>query len=295
MSKYIIKYKLIFIIIITTAFSTTYAAIDPSYGGFFVIGLNSNANFEYNYLEFGTIGELTDKISYEGTIFWEQKTGAEGLVNFRLYKNNLNLMIGKFDVPFGLEYEYLDPPISKFTSLSVVSENFLDGGWNDAGVNLKFKNKLIRVDGFIINSWYGNKAYAPGFRMSSRIYRNIRTGISYTVHLNNDYVKQVDRKDAFISIDFNDFKLESEYISGELVSSSNNIDHAYYIQGIYNLSNIINAPIQSTFRYGIFNGKRNYVTTGLSYQISKENLLKLEYLLNDEGDDKIYSQLAISF
>ena len=205
------------------------------------------------------------------------------------------LQIGKFDMPFGLDYlsyASIDRPT---ISQPLVIEKTI-AGWNDIGVDYHlFKNNL-KFDVWVVNGF--NTGVGIGGNIRYKFFPFLEVGLSHSTDIDNfksvnDWLSGVD-----IKIDTETFEIKSEFLwmkgvyEGAVDTVLNNeMHHGGYFQILTHLNKFIKLPISLTLRYGnwecaensndeIDDAQQRY-TAALSYLLDNNLTARFELSKND--------------
>ncbi len=205
------------------------------------------------------------------------------------------LLIGKFDIPFGLDYlsyASIDRPT---ISQPLVIEKTI-AGWNDIGVDYHlFKNNL-KFDVWVVNGF--NTGVGVGGNIRYKFFPFLEVGLSHSTDIDNfesvkDWLSGVD-----IKIDTETFEIKSEFLwtkgifEGAVDTVLNNeMHHGGYFQILTHLNKFINLPISLTLRFGSWecagnsnneiDGAQHRYTAALSYLLDDNLTARFELSQND--------------
>ncbi len=225
------------------------------------------------------------------------------------------IIVGQFDVPFGIDYEYIPSPDRKFVTPPLSNQMTIDG-LNDLGAIFYLQTPLFTTNIFTING-LTEGGFSVGGRFGLTPFEEIDLGMSFLTDGNNfaDVSAQVYGLDLRIFL--NSLELRSEYtlsngiINGEIdelgIGSQND---GYYFQATYDFQEFLCCPFFIALRYGEWNNylrDRNdntlqtikRITAGLGYSFSEVLGLRAEYLneiySDDWSGDRFTVQLVVTF
>ncbi|HEY4485716.1 MAG TPA: hypothetical protein VI702_05270, partial [Nitrospiria bacterium] len=101
---------------------------------------NGDSTFDQHYFYFNAIAKIRENVTVFGEVEYEH--GGEELfldrafVDWGLHGDHLNLRLGKFYSPFGLELREYQYPVRKMSSRPMMARNLLFNEWTETGVNL---------------------------------------------------------------------------------------------------------------------------------------------------------------
>ena len=224
------------------------------------------------------------------------------------------LIVGKFDLPFGLDYLNFASPDRPVFSAPLVLERTI-GGRNDIGMNYHLIGRKYKVNVCAVNGFNGGICLGTGVK--AKVVDFLQLGASYT----SDFKSAKNRANWAGGLDLmaeiGPLELKSEYIwtngllDGEQDSSgTDGVNQGLYVQALTRLESVLKLPLFLTLRYGFWkaandydgNGtddKQNRITAGLGYQLAAGCSIRGE-LLSDQinSDDrnlKVTLQLVTGF
>ncbi len=219
------------------------------------------------------------------------------------------LLIGKFDMPFGLDYlsyASIDRPT---ISQPLVIEKTI-AGWNDIGIDYHlFKNNL-KFDVWAVNGF--TSGVSVGGNIRYKFFPFLEIGFSHSTDIDNfksvnDWLSGVD-----FQINTEIFEIKSEFLwmkgvyEGAVDTVLNNeMHHGGYFQILTHLDKYVSEPLTLTFRIGgweysgslnqeIDNTQYRY-TAALSYALHKNLIARFELSKNEykAAPSEIYGILQI--
>jgi len=249
-----------------------------------------------NQLELGIKAMLGKGAIFEAAIAYDSGSGnfGIGMATFMLplmIKNELKLsmIMGQFDIPFGLSSSFYAATDNKLISVPLVNEQTING-WNNAGAILAlefsiFELNLYGVSGQMDQITSPGKEMATGMRIKAGINKYLSIGFSYAY--NNrplDSVLQFFGVDA--KIVFSIFELELETIR----KADNRLLHAFDTSSLIQLSgslkDFIQMPLSFVLRYGNYKPYQGLdldrITFGLTYSLTENLTIKLAYEISEE-------------
>jgi hypothetical protein len=291
------------------------------------ISNNMQRGMDYGQFEVVLSMLFHDYVKAEGAIAFRNgffELGS-GFVNFMLVNNlnkknflsvsNLGMMIGQFDIPFGIDYKCTPSPDRYLVTPPLVYNKNITF-WNDLGINLYGSGNFWNFNVFTINGI--NSGYTAGGRIGIKFFNNLEIGGSYTRDF-NEKDKLESRLSGFdLQIESGALKIKGEYIStkglldGKITETGTEKHAGYYIQTMIDIQHLLDIPAFAVFRYGrwkplsdfggkeIDNNTQNRFTLGLGYKIVNNVEIRSQYLLQKKGEHKVVMdgiviQFVISF
>ena len=228
--------------------------------------------------------------------------------------NHAGIVIGKFDMHFGLDYMSFASPDRPIVSQPLVIEKTI-GGWNDIGVDFHMLHNDLSFHVWVVNGFYEGIDLGGNFRYAFLPF--LSTGVSYST----DFVK-INETEAYIAgldllIETDIIEIKAEYLSTKGVHGGEQdtlrieeMHGGFYIQALTQLEELITLPMFFTLRYGQWDSKsdrdlngvsdyENRFTVGLGYQFHENISARLELLTNKIEDQarcrKGTLQLVVAF
>lgn len=228
--------------------------------------------------------------------------------------NHVGIIIGKFDINFGLDYLSFASPDRPIVSAPLVYEKTIDG-WNDTGVDFHMLHNDFSFHVWAVNGFY------EGISLGGNLRYSFLPFLSAGVSQSTDFVKIDETKSSLTGIDLlietDIIEIKSEYLwakgiyAGEQDTvGAEEMHGGFYVQALTQLEEFISLPIFFTLRYGQWNSKvdrdfngvddyENRFTVGLGYQFHENVSARLELLTNKIEDQercrKGTLQLVVAF
>ncbi len=331
-NKLIQRMILSFVVMIFFASKFLMAQVELS--GFFDLQyqykLNQSDKSGLNFGQFliGLEKSLHDHLSIEAGIAFNNESQQfeidEGFVDFRLLGdeeshetkssilNESGIIIGQFDIPFGIDYKCIPSPDRKLVTGPLANEKTINC-WNNYGINIYGSMDFVNF------AFFGVNGFSDGISLGGRIgllpFEKAEFGISYM----NDFKRFDNSLSNAVGGDFK-VQLDGMEIKGEYVKAnrlfegeydiSGGINSGYYFQVNKQLNDLFNIPMFVIIRYGEWNSKMdlnenngddfvNRLTFGLGYEVYDNTEIRMEYLTDQfEQESKgnlLTAQLVISF
>jgi len=206
------------------------------------------------------------------------------------------IIVGKFDLPFGLDYLNFASPDRPVFSAPLVLEKTL-GGRNDIGVNYHLVSEKFKVNVCAVNGFNGGVALGTGVK--ANFFDNLQVGASYTSDFESLDYQANWAGGVDLMAEVGPLEIKSEYIwtngllDGEQdESGSDGVNQGLYFQALTQLESMTSLPLFLTLRYGFWNAEYDYdgngtddeqnrITVGLGYQLAAGCSIRGE-LLSDQ-------------
>ncbi len=230
-------------------------------------------------------------------------------------EEHAGIVIGKFDVPIGLDYLSYASPDRPVVSQPLIIEQTI-AGWNDVGINLHLNKKYYRINFSTVNGF--NKGLNFVGDLVFKITPDIRMGLFHTSDFNNKIQRQSWISGSYLFAEWKMWELKSEFIwangiyGGEQDTVNSNHNHdGFYVQLVTDFSKInMPVPIFFTIRYSLWQDENknspvpipeniDRTVLGIGYYINDHCSIRLEYFSeNPKGVkrfDRLTAQLVVGF
>jgi len=223
-------------------------------------------------------------------------------------------LIGKFDMPFGLDYLSFASTDRPTISQPLVIEKTI-GGWNDVGIDFHMFKGNFKFDVWAVNGFADGVGLGGNIRYT--LFPFMELGASHSSDITSfdeveDWINGVD-----LQINTNMFQFKSEYLwmegvyEGELdVPGIDDQHHGVYFQLLTEFEDLISLPLYLTLRYGGWgsdfdrdqdgtNDCQNRYTAALGYRLHDNLSLRLEMLSNQvaklDRENQVFLQAVVAF
>jgi hypothetical protein len=222
------------------------------------------------------------------------------------------IMVGKFDMPFGLDYlSYASVDRPTYTQPLVIEKTI--AGWNDIGIDYHLFAGNFKFDVWTVNGFRDGVGIGGNIRY--RVFPFLEIGTSHSVDVNNfqklnDWLSGVD-----LMINTNILQVKSEFMWMEGVYEgipdsvlNNNMHYGGYLQVLTEFNEWLTVPLFLTLRFGGWrcSGKMNEIdeteyryTATLGYGLHENLSLRLEASVNTynhaEAETLGILQIIVSF
>lgn len=234
---------------------------------------------------------------------------------------SFGLIAGKFDIPFGLDWQQYGSITRKLITMPTVCAE-THAGWNDIGLQAYFSSERLNFTTFAVNgfasmaetSWMElnletneyeeqtetintTPSNAFGARLGLKPVQQLEVGASYAEGLNKSDKVEMSIWGLDSRAALGNLMVQGEYISHTKNRSiTNEKSCGYYILGEYSFGRL---GLTSRFdrmketRDGLWS---NYLSLGNYFQIYQASQIRFEYRINDgAARDMFYGQLAVGF
>jgi len=230
--------------------------------------------------------------------------------------DHIGIVIGKFDVPIGLDYLSYASPDRPVVSQPLIIEQTI-AGWNDVGLNLHLNNCYLRFNVSALNG------FNNGMNLAGDLVFKVRPDFHFGLFHTSDFNKKAYRKSWIsglsLSVRHHIFELKSEYLRANGIYGGEqdtlkdgHVHDGYYVQLVTDLSKLQKngRPFFFTLRYSFWQDENEnspvplperierYVL-GLGYRINDYSSVRLEYLReNPQGtkySDRVTAQLVVGY
>lgn len=211
------------------------------------------------------------------------------------------IIVGQFDVPFGLDWQVYPSIDRKMVTGPMVVASTHDS-WNDYGVQFYAANKWFNAVAYGLNGFGYDEVEmnaSTGGRLGVKPHQWIEFGTSYAGFFNSRNQMDMSLLGFDIQFNYNSLQLKGEYITrkfgiaGDQDAFSNS---GFYGQGLYDFGKLFLfgrygmlspfEPVEKDIKR--FSGGGGFVVTeGVEF--------RLEHQLNSVGDDQTYLQAVVGF
>jgi hypothetical protein len=284
----------------------SYEVKDETYSGFQINQFELDISYSYQKcLSLGTaLAYNPDNRQFELALaYLHYNIFNEGAMHPRREEEagHSGIIVGKFDLPFGLDYLNFASPDRPVFSAPLVLEKTI-GGRNDIGVNYHIVGDTYKINVCAVNGF--NDGLCLGSGVKAKVTDFLQLGASYT----SDFEAYNSRANwaggVDIMAELGAVEIKSEYIwtRGLLDGAQDSsliygVNEGMYIQTLTQLEPLIGKAFFLTMRYGFWkasadydgNGIRDYqnrITLGLGYQLAEGCSVRAELLSDQSNDDQ---------
>jgi hypothetical protein len=271
---------------------------------------------------------IEEKIGIDVAIAYDPESEAFGLgaftVDLHLFGedgshfrrgglDHSGIILGLFDVPFGIDWRVYPSIDRKLVSFPLVVENTHDA-WNDYGVQAYFGKGILDLTLFVVNGFDYETAndqndpdvdatvvemqYSYGGRLAIKPYHATEVGFSYSGFLNNVNHLDMTMLGTDIQIGYRAFCFKSEAIIHILgLDDYNSITNGgFYLQGLFEYNRFFLVGRYNFFSYTDINGseKRRF-DVGMGWEILKGAELRVEHQFCEKEQGATFIQMVVGF
>jgi len=222
-------------------------------------------------------------------------------------------LLGKFDMPFGLDYlSYASVDRPTVTQPLVIEKTI--GGWNDIGVDFHLFKNNFKFDVWAVNGF--NDGVGLGGNIRYQLFPFFEMGVSHSADVNsfnnvNDWLSGIDFR-----VDTEILEIKSEFLWTKGVYEgapdtvlNNKIHHGGYFQLLTKLEKWTSLPLSLTFRFGgwecsdttnnnVDETEQRY-TTAIAYKLHNNLAIRMEVSTNRYNNTKTetlgFLQIVVGF
>ena len=219
---------------------------------------------------------------------------------------SLDITVGQFDVPFGIDFHEYASIDNKLVSGPQVC-HYTHEGWNDVGFQIGFESSLANMVSFFVNGFESSAevidvaqtlatgsivmeeidtspAQAFGTRVGFTPINHLELGGSFATGLNADNENEMLLIGADLQFGISSFEFKGEYIHHSVNRSiAEEKNQGYYVQSLYNFG-----PAYAVSRYGSFKPFEaewvSQFSIGAGYGLMEGIELRWETLINENSD-----------
>ncbi len=281
-------------------------------------------SFELGQVEIDLETNLGDQVVIAAALAYDEAVFGLGAftIDFHLFGSDdshfrrvkgiehSGIMVGQFDVPFGIDWQVYPSPDRKLVSSPLVVENTHDS-WNDYGLQGYLETERINAVVYGTNGFgyegadaFGNTVEfemntSVGGRIGIKPYNTIEIGGSYSSFSGDKSKVDMTLLGMDLQLNFKNLSLKGEYITQRygIARNSTQRNSGLYGQGLYDFGKFF-----LTSRYGLFssgaadvdNLKR--LSVGGGWVLFQNCELRLEHQINSQAHDDItIMQLVVGF
>lgn len=274
------------------------------------------SGFGYGQFELDLSGTVNSYMTFEGALAYNAEDGVfeagAGFLDIHFtgseeehaarggFLEHTGLMIGQFDVPFGIDYLHIPSPDRLFVHGPLMNQKTIDG-WNDVGLNIYGELSVLNFNFFAVNG--AAEGIATGGRLGFPVGELMELGASYTMQTaENDAgavprILGLDFQSSFGSINTRiEYQKASAVEAGDFDTLTDEDEHSgFYAQLDVDLDDMLSMPLFVVARYGGWEkgeDSESRITAGLGYRFSEGFKGRAEYLSNTVNEDDPENQLT---
>lgn len=307
--------------ILTTSVSPTLGQI--TYSGFAdilytkLLSDSTSGNFDYGQFEIDLSAVVLPKVNFIGALSYAASSGnfvmGAGFLDINLDGSNLDgtgfvkhtgIMLGRFDVPFGLDYTRIPSPDRRLISIPLLTQKTVNC-WNDMGLVLYGELALFNYNVFIVNG--APNGSAVGTRIAFPLGESIELGGSFaTQTAKNDsngipkiYGVDFQSRQGPVQVSF-EYQHAACLLEGDFNLAAEDDQHSgYYGEVDWDVESFSGWPIFMIGRYGaweMYGAEARQIAAGMGYKFGSGFEMRAEYLSQgDVPENHLTIQLVVSF
>ena len=303
--------------------------------GFFDFTLQSqderDSPFEYGALELDLKYAYNKHYAVSTALVWEDDSAAvrAGVIDYHLFdddsvpmrgrifdKPGFHVQVGRFDLPYGVDYQYFSPVDRPNVSAPITTERIQHGKYNSDGIRLYGTARVFDYSLYVVDSLYGDNGGTVGGRLAFFPSRNpyrlhsfggtrlAELGFSFLRDMNEDYDARDDVYGFDFTLNYDRFLLVTEWmnrnsdedvLSGAGANLGEQDESGFHVTLVTELEDIVKQPIYLFSRYDMWDPRYSLIldedddtltynvkstkrlTFGLGYRLTGLLNIKLEY------------------
>jgi hypothetical protein len=261
--------------------------------------------YEVGQLELGLSASVDPRVGVEAAVARDGDAFALGVfaVDFRLMNaeesffqapraiESLGVIVGQFDVPFGIDW-HVYPSIDRLLVSTPLIVEDTHGGWNDYGVQGYLHAGRMNAVVYAVN---GTAEWAAGGRVGLRVGGGVEAGFSLAGFYDRD--EQLDSQLTGVDAQWSQgsFAAKGEYIRHVPEETNGAADNTrgLYAQGTWDAGRYFAVVRYGDLRSGA--GDRQRLSAGLGWRLLETCQVRLEYQADTAADETLISQLVVEF
>lgn len=274
--------------------------------------IHQGGNYHIGQAEINLNAAVNDRVSVEAAIAYHNEQFEMGAfyAEFKLWGKNAeyfwyspyiqsaNLIVGQFDIPFGIDCRVYPSIDRKLVSAPLAVEQ-THGCWNDTGLSFQFETHHINMQTYLVNGWKEEETkLSLGGRLGITPSKHIEAGISFAGFLNHDnqWDELLAGSDLQMNLGILDLKGEYIYQKTALSKTHQESQYGFYGQGLLTLNRLFLVG-----RYGRITQTRptryhlSRLSMGAGWIVQENCELRTEYQKNFQEKDVTYVQAVIGF
>ena len=294
---------------------TSDGLVAPTFSGFFDINASDfkerDNPWDIGPVELDLEWEYGENFSVAGALVFEDGAADVGVafIDYHYHQSShsisprgrifydpgFHVQLGRFDVPFGLDYLYFATPDRETITPPLIADYVMDGGWNDDGARFYGSYKFLDYSIFTTNGFNEGLAYGGrlGFyplRNPFRLHKEItdkllEIGVSFAV---DDSKKIFTRDENLLGFDgqftLGPVEIRGEYIRRQIFTQGATLS-GFYGAVKYTFESF---PVYAIVDYGEFKQtdfeRAKRLSFGITYKVLDYAAIKFEYLKYIDSD-----------
>jgi len=281
----------------------------------------ANGNFGYGQFEIDFSAVVLPNVNFIGAISYSAGSGhfimGAGFLDISLNGSapdgkgavkHTGVMLGRFDVPFGIDYTRIPSPNRRLVSIPLLTQKTVNC-WNDIGLNLYGELALFNYNFFIVNG--AENGSAMGSRITIPLGESMEFGGSFAMQTAKNDANAIPK---IYGVDFQStlgpVKLSFEYqqaaalLEGDFNLETEDCQHnGYYGEVDWDVTSFSGLPIFLIGRYGAWemdnDDQVSQIAAGMGYKFGKGFEMRAEYLSDQvqhyNPENHLTMQAVVSF
>jgi hypothetical protein len=302
--------------------------------GFFDFTLQSqderDSPFEYGAFELDLEYAYNEHYAVSTALVWEDDSAVvgAGVIDYHLFDDSVpirgrifdepgfHVQVGRFDLPYGADYQYFSPVDRPNVSAPVTTERIQLGGYNSDGIRVYGTGRVFDYTLYAVDSMYGDNGGTVGGRLAFFPSRNpyrlhrfgsarlAELGFSFLRDMNEDYDARDDVYGFDFTLNYDRFLLVTEWmnrnsdedvLSGAGANLGEQDESGFHVTLVTELEDIVKQPIYLFSRYDMWDPEYSLIldeeddtltynvestkrlTVGIGYRLTGLLNIKLEY------------------
>lgn len=261
--------------------------------------------YRVGQVEVGLSADLSSRVGIEAAVARDGSAPALAVLvaDFRLVDSgdvqsalgveSLNVLVGRFDVPFGIDW-HVYPSIDRLLVSGPLVVDGTHGGWNDLGVQAYAEAGRFDLVGYAVRGADIDAAeWAAGTRVGVRS-GDAALGLSLAGLHDGSGLPNRHLLGADIQWSFNSLSAKAEYVRRwPAARSQDGVQHGAYAQGTWE-----NQRYFAVVRLGALetaDGDEQRLSVGGGWRMRENCQLRMEFQANSAAREVLFTQLVVGF
>jgi len=261
--------------------------------------------YRVGQVEVGLSADLSSRVGIEAAVARDGSAPALAVLvaDFRLVDSgdvqsalgveSLNVLVGRFDVPFGIDW-HVYPSIDRLLVSGPLVVDGTHGGWNDLGVQAYAEAGRFDLVGYAVRGADIDAAeWAAGTRVGVRS-GDAALGLSLAGLHDGSGLPNRHLLGADIQWSFNSLSAKAEYVRRwPAARGQDGVQHGAYVQGTWE-----NQRYFAVVRLGALetaDGDEQRLSVGGGWRMRENCQLRMEFQANSAAREVLFTQLVVGF
>lgn len=261
--------------------------------------------YRVGQVEVGLSADLSSRVGIEAAVARDGSAPALAVLvaDFRLVDSgdvqsalgveSLNVLVGRFDVPFGIDW-HVYPSIDRLLVSGPLVVDGTHGGWNDLGVQAYAEAGRFDLVGYAVRGADIDAAeWAAGTRVGARS-GDAALGLSLAGLHDGSGLPNRHLLGADIQWSFNSLSAKAEYVRRwPAARGQDGVQHGAYAQGTWE-----NQRYFAVVRLGALetaDGDEQRLSVGGGWRMRENCQLRMEFQANSAAREVLFTQLVVGF